>query len=128
MTRYPGYGDANLDPEVHADLRLRDSSEGDRTRTRTVAYAPPVFVEHWPCKGCSVMVGITREVLDTHAMFNRQLVKRRESPLPKRAQCDDCKRRDEDMARMEREAKEAARRPHEQREMPLDNPNRRRHP
>jgi hypothetical protein len=121
VTRYPGYGDANLDPEVLADLRLRDSSD-----------APPVFVEHWPCKGCGVMVGITREVLDTHAMFNRQLVKRRESPLPKRAQCDDCKRRDQDMARMEREAKEAARRPHEQREMPLgnplDNPNRRRHP
>lgn len=108
MTRDP-----ITDPEVLADLRRRSESERDTTRTRPGAWTPPVIVEHWPCKGCNAMVGMTRDALDLHAMFNRQLERRRESPLPRRALCPDCKRRDEELVA-------AQRRPHEQTEMPLN--------
>lgn len=119
MTRYPGYTDEITDPEVLADLRKRDASERDRGRTRPLNWSPPVFVEHWPCKGCSAMVGMTRDALDIHTMFNRQLAARRDQPLPKRGLCDECKRRDEDLERMQAEAKAAAARPHEQRPLEL---------
>lgn len=119
MTRYPGYTEEITDPEVLADLQLRDASERDRGRTRPLGWSPPVFVEHWPCKGCGALVGMTKESLDVHAMFNRQLASKRESPLPKRGCCDDCKTRDEDLARMQADAAAAARRPHEQKPLEL---------
>lgn len=106
MTRDP-----ITDPEVLADLRRRNESERDTTRTRPGAWTRPAIVEHWPCKGCGVMVGMTRDAIELHAMFNRQLERRRESPLSERALCPDCKRRDEELVA-------AQRRPHEQTEMP----------
>lgn len=97
------------------DEQLREATERDMTRTRPRpgAWTPPVIVEHWPCKGCSVLVGMTKDAIDLHAMFNRQLERRREPPLTKRALCPDCKRRDEELVA-------AQRRPHEQTEMPLN--------
>lgn len=124
MTRLPG-----LSPEELADLRRREASERDTTRSREAQpWGDDEVVEAWPCKGCSVMVAMTRGAIALHELFSRELAKRREAPLPRRAQCFACRAREEELVRMEREAKEAARRPHEQREMPLDNPNRRRHP
>ncbi len=109
--RHPG-----LSPEELADLRKREASERDTTRTRNTerAFGEPTIVEHWPCGGCGAMVGMTRDAIDLHAIFNRELVKRREQPLSKRSQCTACKQRDEKL-------ESARRQPHEQREMPLGN-------
>lgn len=108
MTRDP-----ITDPEVLADLRRRADSERDRTRTRPTAFAPAPIVEQWPCSGCAAMVGMTRDAIELHAMFNAQLERRRDKPLPKRGQCADCKRAED-----ERIAEQ--RRPHEQTEMQLN--------
>lgn len=115
MTRDP-----ITDPEVLADLRRRNESERDTTRTPLLD-PRDAHVERWPCRGCNTMVGVTAVEIALHAMFNRQLAARREAPLTKRALCPDCKRRDEELVA-------AQRRPHEQTEIPIDNPNRRRHP
>lgn len=106
--RIPG-----LDPEVLADLRAREASERDRTRTRPDGWVAPAIVEHWPCRGCGALVGMTRDAIDLHAVFNRELVRRREQPLTKRGLCPDCKRKDDELAA-------AQRRPHEQTEMQLN--------
>lgn len=97
MTRIPG-----LDPEVLADLRAREASTRDPRRTRPDGWVPPAIVEHWPCRGCGVLVGMTREAIDLHAIFNRQLVKRGDQPLTRRGLCSDCKRKDDELAAMQR--------------------------
>lgn len=107
MTRDP-----ITDPEILADLRRRADSERDTTRARPVGWTSPAIVEHWPCSGCAAMVGMTRDAIDLHAMFNAQLERRRDKPLPKRGQCEACKRAEE-------ERLAAQRRPHEQTEMPV---------
>jgi len=100
-----------LDPEVLADLRRREASERDPSRSRSeAAWSPPAIVERWPCTGCNALVGMTRDAIELHAMFNRQLERRGERPLAKRIPCPDCKRRDEELVA-------AQRRPHEQREI-----------
>jgi len=123
MLRVPG-----LDPEVLADLRRREASEGDRTRSRETALAfDPTPVEHWPCRsGCGAMVPVPQAALDTLAIMNGALARRREPPLSKAkiALCDECRQRDEDLAAMQREA----RRPMRQAEMQLGDPNRRSRP
>lgn len=98
MTRFPD------DPEVLADLRRREASDGDRGRSRNDpgAWRPPAVVEQWPCGGCGQLVGMTRDAIDTWAMFNRQLQARRDRPLPKRGQCPACKRRDDELAQAQR--------------------------
>lgn len=108
-----------LDPEVLADLRRREASERDPSRARRdpTDWTPPVIVEHWPCRGgCGQMVGVTREAIDALATGNALLAKRREPPISKAkvVWCPDCKRRDDELAAMEREAAAAKRRPHEQ--------------
>lgn len=118
MTRLPG-----LDPEVLADLRRREASERDPSRTRSdpSAWTEPAIVEHWPCrKGCGAMVGVTREAVDTLATANRMLASRREQPIAKAKVmwCPECKARDDELARMET----AARRPMKQTEMPGTSP------
>lgn len=114
MTRDP-----IADPEVLADLRHRADSERDRSRT-----GEPMFgiVEHWPCDGCGAMVGVGQLALDTRDALNRELERRRQQPLPKRAKCDACKRRED-------EERAARLRPHEQTEMAaMGQPTTRRHP
>lgn len=114
------------DPEVLDDLRRRNESERDTMRSREARNpftAGPV-AEHWPCRGgCSRMIGVDASDVENLAIANRKLVARRERPIGKHEVmwCPDCKRADD-------ETRAAQRRPHEQREMPLDNPNRRRHP
>lgn len=99
MTRDP-----ITDPEALADLRRRSDSEHDRTRTREPAFG---IVEQWPCADCGAMVGVGQLALDVRDSLNRELERRRQPPIPKRALCDECKRASE-------EARAAARRPHEQ--------------
>lgn len=131
MNRPPG-----LDPEVLADLRHREDSEHDRSRSSLVScecghhvrshngngacdecaceefaraagggWSPPAIAERWPCTGCNALVELTADAIEMHAMFNRQLARRGERPLPKRIPCPDCKRRDDDLRVMEREAR-----------------------
>lgn len=119
---------SGLDPEVLADLRAREQSAGDRTRHRKARnpWAPDVDppVEHWPCRGgCGRMIGVGQEAVTALAIMNARLVVERKEAISKAKVmwCPACKKRDDDLAALQR-------RPHEQREMPLDNPNRRRHP
>lgn len=111
MTRFPG-----LDPEVLADLREREASEGDRGRSRetALAFGDPTPVEHWPCRGCGVLVGIPQAALDAHAAMDRLARRRDGRPLAKTIPCDECKRKDDEL-------EQARRRPHEQRKIPLGN-------
>lgn len=109
-------GPLDQDPEVLAERRQRDRFAGrdDLAGGPTRPFASPV-VERWPCSGdCGAFVDITRDALEIHAMFNRQLARRGDRPLAKRIPCAACKARDEDLAR-------AQRRPHEQQAMRLDN-------
>jgi hypothetical protein len=145
MNRPPG-----LDPEVLADLRHREASERDRSRSSLVtckcghhvrshdgttglcsqcaceeferaaggSWSPPPIVDRWPCTGCNTLVDMTSEVIEMHAMFSRQLERSGGRPLAKRIPCPDCKRRDDELRAMEREAK----RPMQQTELPGSNP------
>lgn len=110
--RIPG-----LDPEVLADLRARERSERDPSRTSShsdpYAWTEPAIVEHWPCRGgCGAMIGVTREAVDALATSNAMLAKKREAPIAKGkvVWCPDCKRADDELAA-------AQRRPHKQTEM-----------
>ena len=105
MTRLPG-----LDPEGLADLRRREASEGDRTRTRETAQAfgDPAPVEHWPCRGCGTLVGIPQAALDAFEALDRIARKRDGRPLARTIPCEACKRKDDALV-------QAQRRPHEQR-------------
>lgn len=117
------------DPEVLADLARRNASERERPGDRKAvgangkAWAPPVFVDHWPCRGgCSTMIGVTRDDVEIFQAMNRKLVATRQEPVPKSKVmwCPDCKRRDDELAQMERETK---RRPAEQQSMQLGDTN-----
>lgn len=106
MTRFPG-----LDPEVIADLRRREATEGDRDRTRSaaLAFGDPLPVEHWPCRGgCGRMVGVPQAAIDVFAMMQQ----RAGGTLSKAKVmwCQECKRRDDELA-------QAQRRPHEQQQI-----------
>lgn len=88
--------DEELDPEVLADLQLRESSTRDRTRTaREPRWIRPVLVESWPCRAprCGNSVEVTEEVVDGLKICNRELVRRGEREIPTDAivLCDSCK-------------------------------------
>lgn len=130
MTREP-----ITDPEVLADLQLRERTARERHDRRgpdgldvgqdpdglspalAALYdgAPDPDVEHWPCRGgCGRMVGVTQVAVERLAMSNQLLATKRERPIAKHEVmwCPDCKRLDD-------EERAAARRPHEQTEMPM---------
>lgn len=106
MTRdYP------LDPEVAADLALRDRTERDTTRTRgdgTYDWRPPAILESWPCRGCGELVGMPAEAIDAARTCNRKLVAAGDKPLSKRelAVCEPCRAR-ERIAERERDQRRA---------------------
>jgi hypothetical protein len=115
--RLPG-----LDPEVLADLRRREASERDPSRSRETsqAFGVATVVEHWPCRGgCNMMVGVTQAAVDAFATLNAQLVRRREQPMAKGkvVWCPACKLRDDEIAAMQRQREVAARRPQQQTEL-----------
>jgi hypothetical protein len=92
--------DFATDPEVAADLDRRARSERDKSRTGSPMFG---IVEHWPCDGCGAMVGVGQLALDTRDALNRELARRGEHPIPKRAKCDACAARDRERAQAERD-------------------------
>lgn len=125
--------DSDLDPEVLADLHLRDRTARERADRRGPAgldvgqdpdglspalaalYAsvPDPDVESWPCRGrCGRMIGVTQAGVDRLKAWNKRLAARRERPIGKHGVmwCPDCKRRDDELA-------QAQRRPHQQQQI-----------
>ncbi len=120
MTRDP-----ITDPEILADLRLRDRTARERADRRgpygldvgqdpdglspaiaaLYASAPDPDVEHWPCrKGCGRMVGVTSAGIEAFESCNRKLKAMRQDPIGKHQVmwCPDCKRVDDEMAALQR--------------------------
>lgn len=88
-----------VDPEVLADLQLRESSTGDQSRTRKEPHwSPPTIGAQWPCRNpkclSGAMVDIPVEAVEQLATFNGYLVARGERPIPTDAiaVCEPCKR------------------------------------
>jgi hypothetical protein len=74
-----------MDPEVLADLQLREQSVHDHTRSRREAsWVPPVFVLDWKCRHprCDARVPVTGDVVERLAKFNEHLATRGERPIP----------------------------------------------
>ena len=73
------------DPEVAADLALRESSESDTARARSplsalgTEWRKPADVAVWPCRypKCAKPVGVTKDTVDALATANGWLAKRR---------------------------------------------------
>lgn len=42
---------------------------------------PETAVEHWPCRECSSMVGVTKSALEAAAVFDAELKRCREKPI-----------------------------------------------
>jgi hypothetical protein len=84
------------DPEVEADIRLRESSRFDRSRNQGDAptYVPPKIVDRVPCRNrCGSVVSWTEEAENTFQTFNRHLAGRAEAQLDKTkiAFCNTCR-------------------------------------
>ena len=88
------------------------------------AWTPLAFAEHWPCRKCRVLVGVTKETIDARATLNAELRRKREPELDKAriVLCDECKRRDDELAQMEH-SRSRDRRP-EQQALRLEDPTR----
>lgn len=82
------------DPEVLADLRLRESSAYDRERARPVdiskLWSPPVFVAEWRCRfpgpkspapPCRVMIPVSSDDVERLQIHNDELSRRGEQPI-----------------------------------------------
>lgn len=84
-----------IDPEVLADLRLRESTERDRAPANAAIYdwRRPQFCGAWPCRTCSTLVPVQASDLENVAMWNRILKARGEEPIEvERVMfCDDCR-------------------------------------
>jgi hypothetical protein len=119
------------DPEVRADLALRDRTARDRANrrgpagldvgqdpdglspelARLYASAPDPVVERWPCiEGCGALVDMTTAAIERHTKFSEQLVRQGKSPLVRRVPCAGCMAREDGQ-------RQAQRRPHEQQHM-----------
>lgn len=84
-----------IDPEVLEDLRLRASTERDRSRSREMpAWAPPKIHSNVPCRGrCGSVVEWTEDAEERFQIFNRELARRNDAPLDKTkiAFCNACR-------------------------------------
>lgn len=90
-------GEFEPDPEVLADLRLREESRHDPSRTRgrgAYDWSPPAFVGVWGCRrpGCARLVSVTQEAVDYADQCDGWLRARSEDPLDRNrvAYCDLC--------------------------------------
>ena len=75
-----------MDPEVAADLRLREASRFDRSRNQgdMPKYVPAKVIDRVPCRNrCGAVVSWTEEAESTFQTFNRQLAKKLEPQLDK---------------------------------------------
>lgn len=91
-----------MDPEVLADLKLRAATEYDRTRSRPSrdsigTWQPDPIVAGWRCRNdkCPEVVPVTQETIDRAEIFDRELVRRGEMPIDRKATvfCEACVRR-----------------------------------
>lgn len=121
MTRDPALDD----PEVRADLALRDRTARERANRRGPAgldvgqdpdglspalarlydSVPDPDVESWPCRGgCGRKVGVPQVAIERLAEANRMLVRRGEKPIGKHEVmwCPACRRRDDERAPAQR--------------------------
>jgi hypothetical protein len=84
------------DPEVIADLRLRESTSRDASRTRIESYAwsPPAIVAKWRCRNakCKSFADVPEDAMEALCTFNAQLRARGEEPLETNLilYCDPC--------------------------------------
>lgn len=92
--------DELIDPEVAADLALRDASEHDTERTRAMAgrlynWTKPVTTDTWPCKrpGCKNRFPIDDDDKERLKIFNEKLGSRNEELIrPSQiAWCQECR-------------------------------------
>lgn len=88
----------DIDPEVAADLRVRDSSVHDSARTRGVgvySWTPPQAVDQWRCRSssCGGSVEVTEEAQHALSTFAGELARRDEPPIDERkiAFCGACR-------------------------------------
>ena len=75
-----------MDPEVLADLRLRESSEHDKSRTRgegVYDWKSERVIGMWRCRNskCAMHVPVTQDAYDHLEVFNRELAKKGEKPI-----------------------------------------------
>lgn len=78
--------DRDDDPEVRADLELRDSTARDRPRKsyEQVKWSPPVIVGQVPCRGrCGAVVDWPEDAEHSFQVFNGQLERTNQAPLDK---------------------------------------------
>lgn len=68
-----------IDPEVRADIELRNRTERHRSRKELPSWTRPEFVANWPCRACSAPVPVTADAVDTLERFNRMLGARNET-------------------------------------------------
>lgn len=61
-----------------ADIVSLDRARRLKTDGTTL---PEKAVEHWPCRECSSMVGVTKSALEAAAVFDAYLRSRREKPI-----------------------------------------------
>jgi hypothetical protein len=80
-----------IDPEVEADIALRERTVRERRGMSETGFAEaireaatPRIVDQVPCRGrCGGLCDWTAEAEEQFAMFNRELLRRREAPLDK---------------------------------------------
>ena len=87
------------DPEVLADMQLREATLRERGRSREMPkYEPPAIVGQWPCRVCKTPVDITDEAIKDAEVFDRKLARDGDehgnhAPLDRNriAVCDACR-------------------------------------
>lgn len=85
-----------LDPEVLADLQLRESTVRERGNRRSApmpSWSPPAIVGQWPCKVCKRPVDVPDAAMERFEAFSAALVRRGEQPLDEKRIlfCDECR-------------------------------------
>jgi hypothetical protein len=84
----------DIDPEVLADIQLRNRSQYDRTRTGAPEWTPPKIHSHVPCRNrCGAVTEWTEDAEERFEIFNRILARRNEAQLDrtKIVFCDKCR-------------------------------------
>jgi hypothetical protein len=85
-----------MDPEVAADIALRNATMRDRSRSREMpTYVPARITGKVPCRGrCGAVVDWTEDAEDQFKIFNGILKAKMEAPLDKTmiVFCAECKR------------------------------------
>lgn len=82
------------DPEVAADIALRNRTERQRSKIATLPiWHRPEYVANWPCRVCATPVPVTADAVDTLERFNGMLSRRNETFIrtTEIMYCDGCR-------------------------------------